>query len=455
MTTLKPDQLAAVSKFLEFIEHPTEREMVLEGFPGCGKSYVTKYMLEALKNLSQVSQMIGGDPKNVETCLTATTNKAAVVLGGFIGNAAGTIHSLLGLKVQNDLTTGKTKLVPASKGNRLPEHDNLLIIIDEASYVDDYLLKIIRSQTYDCKILYVGDRYQLANVGTTQPPVFYNIDNKVTLTESKRFNENGAIAQAGKQLRHTIDTGEWLPLRGNGVDIIEADSATFQQMIDQEFTSITHLSEDARVLAWTNKRVEQYNNYIRGKFTNDPVFEVGEEVLVSKTLHLAGSGNMPIIIPVESELIVEDVKDYLGMLETNPLNHRMYDGIGERVFGLEQDWSIPGNWIKFKKQDEYVFVPTYYDDYHLLMKHLTKQAKQNKSWHEYFYAKDYIADVRSAFATTVYKAQGSTYKKVFIDLEDIGKCNQWEQVARMLHVAITRASDQVILRGRLPSKYGG
>lgn len=58
-------------------------------------------------------------------------------------------------------------------------------------------------------------------------------------------------------------------------------------------------------------------------------------------------------------------------------------------------------------------------------------------------------DLRAAYACTINKAQGSTYDKVFIDLDDIKKCNSGNQIARMLYVGVSRARLIVYLCGDL------
>jgi ATP-dependent exoDNAse (exonuclease V) alpha subunit len=56
-------------------------------------------------------------------------------------------------------------------------------------------------------------------------------------------------------------------------------------------------------------------------------------------------------------------------------------------------------------------------------------------------------DLRGAYASTVNKAQGSTFDRVFIDLDDIRRCNSGDQIARMLYVGVSRAKQQVFLTG--------
>ena len=109
------------------------------------------------------------------------------------------------------------------------------------------------------------------------------------------------------------------------------------------------------------------------------------------------------------------------------------------------------------------FLPDNYKDAKILMKKLAKEAnskeiqndpkRKKELWEEYFNIKDTWLDLRSQYASTVHKAQGSSYDKVFIDLDDIGRCNIASDVARMLYVAISRAKKKVILSGTLPEKY--
>lgn len=58
-------------------------------------------------------------------------------------------------------------------------------------------------------------------------------------------------------------------------------------------------------------------------------------------------------------------------------------------------------------------------------------------------------DLRAQYSCTVNKAQGSTFDKVFIDLNDISGCNNGNQIARMLYVAVSRARETVYFYGDL------
>jgi ATP-dependent exoDNAse (exonuclease V) alpha subunit len=58
-------------------------------------------------------------------------------------------------------------------------------------------------------------------------------------------------------------------------------------------------------------------------------------------------------------------------------------------------------------------------------------------------------DLRAAYSCTINKSQGSTYDKVFIDLDDLKKCRDTNQLARMLYVGVSRARNNVYLTGDL------
>ena len=79
-----------------------------------------------------------------------------------------------------------------------------------------------------------------------------------------------------------------------------------------------------------------------------------------------------------------------------------------------------------------------------------REAANNKDWVEYFRLKNEFADLRFAYASTVHKSQGSTFDTVYIDLGDLCICKDMEQLARMLNVAVIRATTSVVFYGKPP-----
>ena len=75
------------------------------------------------------------------------------------------------------------------------------------------------------------------------------------------------------------------------------------------------------------------------------------------------------------------------------------------------------------------------------------EARAQEKYKEANHMQHNWVDLRAIYARTVHKSQGSTFKKVFVDLGDLGKCRQVKQLARLLYVAFSRASVQLILTG--------
>ena len=76
-----------------------------------------------------------------------------------------------------------------------------------------------------------------------------------------------------------------------------------------------------------------------------------------------------------------------------------------------------------------------------------KEMRAQDQLHRVAEAEMEWVDLRSAYACTINKAQGSTFDRVFIDLDDVSRCNMGDQIARMLYVAVSRARQQVFLTG--------
>jgi len=77
-------------------------------------------------------------------------------------------------------------------------------------------------------------------------------------------------------------------------------------------------------------------------------------------------------------------------------------------------------------------------------KHAIK-SKSKSEWVSFYNVKNALADLRPPFAGTTHKAQGGTFPAVFIDRMNINKCKDAWTRARLLYVALTRASEHVYI----------
>ena len=424
---LNQGQKAAAEAFFEFLFDPASRGFIISGPAGVGKTYWMGYIIDIIMpRYLETCKLIGVNPDFDSVTMTATTNKAAEVLEYATGRTTQTIHSFLNLTIYEDYETGRTKL---NKNPRTWEvHENKIIFVDECSMIDSQLFSIIQEGTHKCKIVYVGDHNQLAPVTEKLSPVYQQNYPFYELTEQMRTNVP-ALQALNQQLRNTVETGIFNPIVEVPGIIDYLDDNDMQKMLDITFATQT---KESRVLAYTNRRVVEFNDYIRQKRMLPDSFQAGE-ILVNNSAIKLGRGKS---LSVESEVEIK-------------ANH------GPSQVEVEKGTHMDVEYLDFTSHLGEFFnrVPVPTDRGHFDA--LVKYFKRQKNWERYFYLKQNFPDLRPRDAATVHKSQGSTYDSVFVDLGNISTCHQADQAARMLYVAFSRARTRVFVYGDLAAKYGG
>jgi hypothetical protein len=409
----------AKDAFKDFLLDRSKNEMVICGSAGTGKSFLVEHLARLALKEQKVQKIINPSAKILPLHFTATTNKAAHVLQRSLGPGyvVNTIHSFLGLRVRNNYKTGRTYLESHRKV-RIPAG---ILFIDEASMVNAELWKAIRQNAKHCKIVFIGDPYQLTPVREKLSPVF-NMQNVFELKTIQRQAKDSPIITLAHQYRAMLDNdcfSEWPIILPDNKAIHEVSGPEFQRIVDLEYNQ-DHDPNDLRILAWSNQKVIDYNKHIRSFYATSDSYVPGENVATNKPV-LADENS--VLYPADSILKIASIRP--NHTESIP----GYDVT--LVCGVTQ--FLPENWKKANN----------------LLKHYAK----HKDWQQYFAIKNFWLDLRPIHASTVHKSQGSTYKKVFIDLNDIGRNNKWYEVARLAYVGITRASDEVYIYGGLRNRY--
>lgn len=420
---LSPSQQAVVDAFPGFLLSK-DTEMTISGPAGTGKTFLVQQLTKLAPAQQKLVQLL--DPSITERSFTytATTNKAAEVLRGVLDQPTSTIHSTLGLRVQNDYATGKQILVPHNPPEPL---EHTVIFVDEASMINDQLAGSIRDaikKWTDCKLVFIGDKYQLPPVKEDICSVFRpGAPNVHELVEIQRQAKDSPIINLATQYRELLDVpSETWPT------IVPDDKSIFRYHDKDEWFDrlkseygVSHDPDDIRVVAWSNSRVHSYNNWIR-------------EAILGHTNRFS-----------PNDLVTSNKPLFIDKRMLAPTDYRLE--ISEVTWGVDhiEQIEIPGWWIRFKEFEDTqaVFQPEDSDQVTALQKAFAK----DKNWGPYFAIKDNWADLRPIHANTVHKAQGSTYKRVFVDMADIGRNTRWRDLVRMLYVAITRASHEVHIYG--------
>lgn len=408
---LTSGQQAAYEDFSTFLADDQQQVFVLEGFAGTGKSTLVEFLLSQIHKIFRTLKLVNPQFKGRDVMLTATTNKAAEALELIAGQQVRTIHSVIGMRVHTDFKTGKSQLVPTP--GRDPVR-NALIIIDEASYVDSHLLNAIFRRTENCKIMFIGDPAQLAPVKYTSTPVFNAGFPTARLTEVVRQAKGNPIIDLSTMFRETVTTGEFFSFKPDGQYIQHLAREDFDKAIVQEFTDPGWHDKKAKVLAWTNKTVMAYNQAIRNLAKGSPVFHSGDYAVCNRFIHTKDCQ-----LKTDQMVLITQI-------------------VPAKEYGVD-------GWLVKLDNRHKAFLPVSLEAKKQRLREAEAQgdlstvALINKTW----------IDLRAAYACTINKSQGSTYDKVFIDLDDLKRCNQPNTLARLLYVAVSRARYQVIFTGDL------
>lgn len=428
-TTAKPPlnqgQQEAADGFFQFLFDKSS-EIVISGPGGVGKTYWMGYMIdEILPRYFKTCELMGIKPQLKDVVMTATTNKAAEVLGIATGRPASTIHSFLGLKVQDDYKTGESNL---TKTREWRIHHNMIIFIDEASMIDRKLLENIREATCNCKIIYVGDHCQLAPVKETLSPVYNQRLPFFELTEPMR-TDVPELQALNSQLRSTVEEGVFRPIQVVPGIIDWVSLEYLQILVDSHFVN---QGTNSRILAYTNQRVVDFNDYIRDLRQIQTTYVMGERLINNTAVQLSNG-----MLSVEQEIEIVGLADHTTLMDIE-------DGVALEV--READ-------LKTSYGEVYtgVLLPEDREHFHALVKYYQKA----KMWPTYFRLKSRVPDLRQRDAATVHKAQGSSYDTVFIDMTSLSSCHNPDLAARLLYVAASRARHRIVMFGDLAPKYGG
>lgn len=422
---LNAGQQAAADGFFQFLLSD-EKELSISGPGGVGKTFLMGYLIDTIiPDYQNACQILGVPEKYTSVVMTATTNKAAEVLAESTNRPCETIHKYLNLTVKDNYKTGESTLQRTSAW--VMRYDTI-VFVDEGSMIDTPLLKELRESTHNCKIVFVGDHCQMSPVKEAVSPIYKKAMPFFELTEPMRNSGQPALMNICTQLRSTVETGEFYP--------IELVPGVIDRLygVDME-TAIEHYFEkqntNCRFLAYTNEKVESYNNYIRQLRQLPDEHTVGEILVNNSAVRCKDT-----MISVEEELEIIDISE--------PTEEE-----------IDSETTLPVRMYTMKsKYATYFNVPvpidkSYYQD-------LVKYYKSHKMWHPFFKLKNTYPDLRPRDAATIHKAQGSSYDVVFIDLDSLSqKCHRPDQAARLLYVAFSRARTRVILFGELADKYGG
>lgn len=485
------EQNEGVNKMLSFIDDNDniDNEFLLTGTSGSGK---TSIMQNFLKNIKYI--------KNYKIIIATPTHKACNVINNILEGkyTVVTIHKLLGYSKDID---ENGNIVFKRKYDSMYKEFNL-IIFDECSMINKYMYEKINTDFYNSKLIYLGDSYQLPPIKETISPTF-NIENNYNLSKVMRHkneilkfntylrkNINKKNLELKKVYKKDYNKSKELLYTENPVDFINLINIAFKK------------DKDAKLLCWTNKQVEKYNDKIRKELygKNLKKYCNGEKLLVTQhyiTLETDGiTKYISRIFNSNDELIANTVniveKDYKYLYKIitpqilhkldikllklwkfdivgdlyyhkilreirNNLNKRLCNDISDVIinysksddslfcffFKIHEDSLIDFNKILSKYHEDALEAAEKFRESNN-NQNLKTYAKQK--WIDYYKLKEHFdAPITYNYSSTIHRAQGSQYDYVFIDVEDINKNRKITERNKLLYVASSRACKKLIL----------
>lgn len=462
---LNSGQQKALEGLVEFAVSKNEQQFaVLSGSAGTGKSFTVTRLLQEIK----------AQKPHLKIGFAAPTHAAVSVLhkmakeAGVKPDNLKTLAATLGIKPQIDLKTGaETFKIPSGHKFKLPD----VLVIDEASMIGSELYQHIQeaAAVTGCRIVMMGDKIQLPPVGELISPVFADdsITSRYDLTEIMRYD--GDIIVTADQMRQQVETIQsatsiaeleeinkvdyGIPSSADG-QIITGKSSSWEELVIKEFTSSEFKADPnhVKVVAYTNARVKELNQSIRGAIygTQDVPEFVPGDVMVSLGIYAGLDGNNRDAQLNTSEGFVVDSARKGTDQDTG---YKTWEIKGHSLTNVDdsgQKTQIPKIVVVADESKQ---------QYQADLKKLAAQARQDRSWKPYFALRDKYQSVDYGYAITTHRSQGSTFNKVAIDRTNfdlrLGHFNKGsnfsdkkqalQEYYQLMYVALTRAKGGVMI----------
>lgn len=451
---LGEEQLSAFLQLKDFISKESSSVHIsLVGAAGTGKTKTISAFIDYLESI------------DMPYIVAAPTHKAKLVLETYTKQKAYTIHQMLALQPNLDIFELDLRELDFLVGNNKSKNQipyKGVVIVDEASMINDDLFDCL----VDCisknksKIIFLGDIKQLCPVKSDKLSKVFTLSNIINLTKIYRQKEESPVLDLltilrDKPLYHfeTVQGKEdSIYVYNKAIDFVKSAKDILKETI--ETCNVLH----SKFIVYTNSRVSAMNEVARklifGKaYENE--FNVGEI--------LTGYDNLEynnFTFYNSLDYIVKHV-DYS---ENINLPHFSYELKGYKLLLYDTVYKVTNSIVVLSKNNDPKIIEELaktIENIRITAVRLKKSGKSSfKYWDEYYrltrsfattfdlYFNNRIIKKKTfdyGYAITAFKAQGSSFDTVFVDIKNINICQNEEILRQMQYVAISRTKGNVYL----------
>jgi ATP-dependent exoDNAse (exonuclease V) alpha subunit len=409
----------------------TFSKSLLTGYSGTGKTFLVTKIIEEILYQN----------KAVRIAITAPTNKAVRVLKNLSSICEthsrvefNTLHSLLGLK-RFITSEGKEEYKAEFGGGDIGEFD--IVLVDEVSMLDNELYEqLLDSAEYNnILLLFIGDRGQIPPVNGGESRLFTEeLENSFNLTKIIRQAGGNPIIQIAQKIRTNEEITEETIVDDENNGVIFLKINTEMPLLEKYFKS-ENFNKNAnfvKVLAWTNRAVDYYNDKIRAMIYGEKCgkLNIGEKMVCNKPIT---DSKKRILLNNNDEF---EVLSYEIKTETTAFKFSYY---AVRVLCNGKTQTIK---LLAEKSET-----AYQKELKILKDKASKASPmlRRNAWVKYFNLLGKYADVKYNYALTVHKSQGSTFDNAIVINCDIKRVQDKKERNKLLYTAVTRAKNKLFV----------
>lgn len=397
---------------------------LIKGAAGTGKTFLASEIIKYFMDNGKTA--MGLSP----------THQAAAQLRknlvGYLDNdiKINTVASFLKVQKKTDPVTGKQFF---NEGESNIKTSYNLIIVDEASMINEAQLRKIYLAARYSLVIVLGDYEQLKPVSGNTSESFFQENQIFTLDKIERFD--GDILDYCNKLRNNI----CYPTISNEIDIIKSTNIAFDQIYNKILTNPN--PDSIGYLAFTNNEVKKMRNALQIELYGNYDFNIGQYIRLETPTEHGFNGDLNIITDVKHKQILLFDNMIFNAYELNISN--IHTDISETITTVNYG---DRDFIEDILKTLYQLAEEKYNIYNAISDKKSYNYKVCKyDWVDVIQMVKTtynLSLVTCPYSSTIHKAQGRTIENVFVNISDIMKYGRTMK-KNLMYVAASRTSKKL------------